>query len=134
VRSSKSELLIGGVGLVKGSLRNIGRVMFDLCNELEPEFERTGFLDDAPFQVVHLMVRFGTKWGEPDLGRIIKRHSELEVGIEVPMSAVGKAVRRNDMEVLDSVVRKATLRVLVAVAQKYELNGTVWEEQLASLK
>lgn len=134
MRNGNKEILIGGIGLVVGTLRNVGKVMVALCDELEPEFERTGFLDNAPFKVVHLMVRFGTDWGEPDLGRIIKRYSELEAGIEVPMSAVRKAIRRNDVDVLDSVIRKATLRVLVAVSQKYELDGTAWEQQLALLE
>jgi hypothetical protein len=129
MRDGKREILIGAVGLVKGSVRNGGRAMVAVCDELEPEFEQTGFLSDAPFKVVSLVLRYGTKWGEPDLGKINKRHSELEVGIELPISEL----RIMDEASLNAVVKKAALEALVATAQKYDLDGGVWENQLASL-
>ena len=129
MRDGKREILIGAVGLVKGSVRNGGKAMVAVCDEFEPAFEQTGFLDGAPFKVVSLVLRYGTKWGAPDLGKINKRHSELEVGIELPMSEI----RVMDEASLAAVFRKATLEALVAIAQKYDLDGGVWKAQLAPL-
>ena len=129
MRNGKREILIGAVGLVMGDVRNSGWAMVAICDELEPEFERTGFLDSAPFKLVHLILLFGTEWGEPELGRINKRNSELEARIEMPMAEI----RRLGVEPLKHLVKKVTLQVLVAVAQKYKLDGTAWEQQLASL-
>ena len=63
------------------------------------------------------------------MGKINKRHSELEVGIELPMSEI----RVMDEASLAAVFRKATLEALVAIAQKYDLDGGVWKAQLAPL-
>lgn len=103
--------------------------MVAVCDELEPMFEQTGFLNDAPFKVVSLILRYGTKWGEPNLGKINKRHSELEVSVDLPMAEL----RIMDEASLNVVVKKAALEALVATAQKYDLDGVVWKNQLASL-
>lgn len=129
MQDGKREILIGAVGLVKGSVRNGGKAMVAVCDELEPLFEQTSFLNGAPFKVVSLILRYGKQWGEPELGRINKKHSELEVGIELPMSEI----RMMDEARLTELVRKSALESLLVVAQKYDLDSEVWEEKLALL-
>jgi hypothetical protein len=126
MRDGKRELLIGGVSLVRGTVRNAGKAMVAACDGLEAGFEQTAFLGDAPFKVVSIILRFGTEWGEPDLGRVNKRHSELEAGIELPLAEI----RMMDESALSGVFRNAALKILVAVADKYELDGSYWKEQL----
>ena len=135
------QIVIGGIDLVKGRVHGADGAMFSVRNELDAELERTRFLDDAPFKVIRLTIRFGTQWGEPDLTGINERYAELEAGIELPMSEVQDL---DDWSLppavvlpttpLEDVVKKATLQVLVTVAQEYKLDGNVWKEKLTSLE
>lgn len=114
----KRKLLIGAVGIVKGTVRNGGKAMVAVCDEIGPKLERNGFLDNAPFEVISMILRYGAKWGDPEIGRINRAYSELEVNIEVPMSEI----RMLDTLELIEIVRKATIQVLDAVATKYSLH------------
>lgn len=134
------QIVIGGIDLVKGRVHGADGAMVSVEKELNAGLERTRFLDDAPFKVIRLTIRFGTQWGEPDLTGINERYAELEAGIELPMSEVQNLDNRPlppavvlPTTPLEHVVKKATLQVLVAVAQEYKLDGSVWEEKLASL-
>lgn len=124
----RRKLLIGAVGLVKGSVRNGGKAMVATCDDLEQQLDRTGFLINAPFEVISLILRYGTKWGDPEVGRINRAHSELEVAVEVPMAEI----RMLELAELTKVVKTVTLQALVAVASKYGLDGEVWKSQIPS--
>lgn len=124
----KRELLIGGVNLVKGRVKDVGKAMLAICDQFEPEFEETRFLEDAPFDVVSLLLRFGTKWGTPSIGKVNKRYFELEVGIEVPLDEL----KVMNYESLESVVRKVTLESLLVVAEQFGLESSRWSELLES--
>lgn len=126
MKNERRELLVGAVGLVKGSVRNGGKVMRSICDEFEPEFRRTCFLEKAPFEVVSLIIRYGTKREGPVLGGINRRHAELNVTVEVPMSEV----RTLDESKLTYIVRTLVLESLVEVAVKYCLDATTWKERL----
>jgi len=54
-------LLIGGVSLVRGRIRDAGLVMKEICDVLEPILLNSGFTDNAPFRTVSLIIRFGEK-------------------------------------------------------------------------
>ena len=128
MKNGKRELLIGAVGLVKGRVREDGKVMVATCNLLEPELESTKFLVCAPFDVVSLILRYGAKSGtEPEIGKI-NRHKELEVAIELAMSEV----RTMDFEALSKTIMNATLKSLTAVGKKYDLPVERWNKLLAS--
>ena len=134
------QIVIGRIDLVKGKVHNAIGAMRSVENKLNAEIERTRFLDDAPFKVIRLTIRFGTRWGEPDLTGINERYAELEAGIELPLSEVKNLDDRPlppavilPNTPLENVVGKAALQVLVSVAQEYKLEGNVWQEQLASL-
>ncbi|TDU68157.1 immunity protein 39 of polymorphic toxin system [Prosthecobacter fusiformis] len=122
MKNGKRELLIGAVGLVKGSVKYGGKAMVNVCNELEPELERTKFLENAPFSLVSVIIRYGTKWGDVELGKINRRHAELEAAVEVPISEV----RGLDASKLTDVVRTVVLETLVEVAMKYGLDQIFW--------
>ncbi len=123
MRNGKRELLIGGVGLVKGTIKNAGKAMINVCEEFEPEFERIRFLEKAPFTSVSLIIRYGMRWGAPEVGKINHRHSELEVAIEAPMAEL----RMLDESKLTGVVKKLTLIALVAIAMEYNLDQIHWK-------
>jgi len=134
------HLVIGAVKLVPGKVVSFAGAKASVSRELQPEFERTRFLHHAPFKVIRLTIRFGTRWGEPEFIGINERYAELEVGIEMPLSEVRNLDDRPLLPAvlcpttpLQDVVKKATFRVLVAVAQKYGLDGRAWQEKLSSL-
>lgn len=121
IEQKKRKLLIGAVGLVKGSVRNGGKAMVAVCDEFEPKLDQSDFLGMAPFKVISLILKYGTEWGMPQIGRINKSHSELEVAVEIPMVEV----RMLDEAELIEVVRNAVIETLRAVATKYSLNAVI---------
>jgi Immunity protein 39 len=120
---TKRNLLIGAIGLVKGKVRDGGKAMVSICDELEPHFLSSKFLEKAPFQVISLIIRYGYKHGKPEIGKINKRYSELEVAIELPMEEI-KGLK---YDALRSHFRTSTLESLIAVAHQYDLHHSIWE-------
>lgn len=103
---------------MKGRVREAGLTMKEICDELEPMLNEIGFTDNAPFRTVSLIIRFGEKTNlTPDYEPISKRHSELPVAVEMELSGLRTASR----EVVKSAFVKATIDVLIDVAQKYNL-------------
>jgi len=131
MKNGKRQLLIGAVGLVKGNVREAGRAMVAVCDELEPELQSTCFLAGAPFDVVSLILRFGTKWGdEVEIGEINNRYRELEVAVELPMSEI----LMMDFGDLCDTFMFTTLRALIAVGKSYDLPIERWTILLAPLE
>jgi hypothetical protein len=54
-------LLIGGVSLVKGRVREAGPAMREICDELEPLLQDIDFVVNAPFNTISMIIRFGKK-------------------------------------------------------------------------
>ena len=111
-------LLIGGVSLIKGRVREAGIVMQEICNELEPILKEIGFVNNAPFNTVSLIIRFGENNNlVPEYGPINKRYSELPVAIEFEL----EGLRLANKDAVKSEFVAATLSVLLDVAKKYAL-------------
>lgn len=116
--SEQRILLIGGVSLVKGRVREAGLVMQKICNELEPFLKEIGFVDNAPFKTVSMIIRFGEKTNlNPEYEPINKRHSELPVSVEFKLSSLCTASK----EAVKNAFVKATIDVLADVAHRYNL-------------
>lgn len=47
----KKILLIGGVSLTKGRIKDVGLVMKEICDELEPMLNKICFINSAPFEL-----------------------------------------------------------------------------------
>ncbi|HBV20919.1 MAG TPA: hypothetical protein DEF07_04265 [Nitrosomonas sp.] len=111
-------LLIGGVSLVKGRVKESGLVMKEICDELEPMLQEIGFVDNAPFKTVSMIIRFGEKTDlTPDYDPINKRYSELPVAVEMELASLRIASK----ETLKNAFVKATIDVLIDIARKYNL-------------
>lgn len=111
-------LLVGGVGVVKGRIREAGSVMAEICDEWEPHLRACDFVGNAPFKTVSLVIRFGeSESEEPDFMRIDGRNRELPVSYEIPMARL----RRETRERVDEEFRRVTKLVLLATAEKYGL-------------
>ncbi len=111
-------LLIGGVSLIKGRVKEAGIAMKEICDELEPLLQGIGFVENAPFNTVSMIIRFGEKTDlTPEYGPISKRHSELPVAVEMELASLRVASK----DVVKSAFVKATIDVLLHVAKKYDL-------------
>lgn len=127
MKNNKRELLIGAVSLVKGSVREGGKAMVAVCDALEPEIESSNFLEDAPFDVVSLILRFGSKYDtKAEIGNVNKSYRELEVAFELPMSEL----REMDFKTLYQAFMAATLCSLIDIGRQYQLPIDRWEEFL----
>ena len=125
----QKQLLIGGVGLVRGRVRDAGPVMVEICDELEPHLNEIGFTDSAPFRTVSLILRFGEKEDlSPEYSRIDRRHQELPVAVELPMEVLRKAKR----DELKQLFRAATMATLIDVGRKYDLPVTDLEKRVTA--
>lgn len=114
----KRRLLIGGVSLIRGRLRNSGMAMVRVCDSLEPLM--SAWLADAPFHTISLIVRYGTSTtAEVEIGRIDKRHSELPVAVQVALSDLQDV--QSDETQLDEIFCSHTLRALEGVGLRYSL-------------
>ena len=125
----KRQLLIGAVALVKGRVREDGKAMVKICDEFEPYFEKENFLENAPFDVISLIIRYGKITNHvPEIEKI-NRYSELEVAIELAMDSVRKA----DYSKLEMMIRKATLHSIIQVGKKYKLPTETFGKMLKNL-
>jgi hypothetical protein len=114
------HLLIGGVGLVRGSVQNAGVAMVAICDGLQPHLATSGWFPKAPFHCVSLIIRFAEATNlTAELGTISRRHRELAVSVDLNIreaQAVASSVPS-----LTALFRSATISALRAVAERYNL-------------
>jgi hypothetical protein len=115
---ARRRLLIGGVGLVRGRVAHAGPVMAEICDAWEPVLREIGYLDQAPFKTVSLVIRFGRcTSASPELSRVDRKNEELPASFELPMETLRSADRVQLRELFERVT-ELTLR---HVAQTYGL-------------
>jgi hypothetical protein len=129
--AEKRILLIGGVGLVRGRIKDAGRVMVEICDALEPLLNEIGFVKRAPFRTVSLIIRFGeTTDLTPQYDPIDRRHDELLVAVELEMAKL----RFESKDVVKRAFYDATLTVLDDVARKFDLPALPLESLSAPME
>lgn len=112
------NIVLGGVGLVEGDIRESGFAMVEITKEINPYLVNDGFLANAKFKLCHGIIRFGTKCDPfAQIGPISKRHNELRFAVEVEMGPLKRASR----EAVKAAFLKALIPCLFAIAVKYEL-------------
>ena len=122
--SPEMNIMLGGVGLIQGSIPGAGPVMVEIANEMNPYLVADGFLANAKFELCHGIIRFGTKCDPfAQIGPIRKRDNELQFAVEVEMAPL----RRASKEVVKAAFLKALIPCLFAIAVKYDLptNGLI---------
>jgi len=111
-------LVLGGVGLIKGDIRESGHAMVEIFDEINPYLVGDGFVSNAPFKLLNGIIRFGTKFDpHAEVGPIDKRHNELPFAVEVEMAPLRRASR----EKVKSEFLKAVIPALFAIAIEYDL-------------
>jgi hypothetical protein len=115
---NKRHLLLGGVGIVKGKIRNDGAAMVAVCDTLEPFL--SGCFSDVSFDTISVTIRYSAETiDEVEIGRIDKTHRELPVAVQVAISDL-QAIQ-SEPEVLQSAFQNQALKALSAVAEKFDL-------------
>lgn len=111
-------VVLGGVGLIKGDIRESGRAMVEITQEINPYLVEDGFLADVPFKLLNGIIRFGVKFDPyAQVGPIDKRNNELPFAFEIEMAPL----RRAPKDEVKAVFVKALIPALSAIAIKYEL-------------
>jgi hypothetical protein len=113
------KLVLGGASLTLARANKHDLcVMEEIMNELESRMIECGYLNDAPFKWVGLILRYGlTNEEEPHYQRINKKHGDLPVAIELDVHDLQDASR----EELKELFMIATLKTLIHVGKRYNL-------------
>jgi hypothetical protein len=122
------KLVLGGASMTLAPTNphsiDVGTAIMD---ELEQVMIETGYLANAPFKWVGIILRYGLKNEDvPHYQRINKKHGDLPVAIELDTHELLDASR----EQLKEIFTIATLKILVHVGKKYELPYKEFEEKL----
>jgi hypothetical protein len=126
------KLVLGAVALTaaRNNQHDI-EVMGTIMDEIEPVMASTGYLDNAPFKWVGLILRYGLKNDDkPSYQRINKKHGDLPVAIELDTHELRHASR----DELKELFVIATLKVLVDVAKQYALPHERFEKMLRDMR
>ncbi|TCI01299.1 hypothetical protein EZV61_18670 [Corallincola luteus] len=117
---SEYPVLIAGVGLVKGRIKNIGQAMASVCDEVKPLIEQSKAFDAMRFKEINMVIRWAEESiNEPEIDPLRKSKKSLEVATTISLRE-GKAVE-NDPEQLKSLVKAELGKVLNAIEVKYGL-------------
>lgn len=128
--NQRKAVLIGGVGLVKGRVRNAGAVMVEICDELEPILRDGYYCQRAPFQTVSLIIRFGSRQNlDPEYQPIDNIHSELPMSVELEM----EVLKTMDRDQLKRLFLVATLKALIHAGHEFDLPTERLESVLKEL-
>ena len=120
-------LVIGGVGIVRGSVKGLGPALHALSHEVSSEIQRQNLFSAAPFRSVSLIVKYGNNSiPTPQIGRI-NRHQELEVSTQASIEELRSA--RGNVGGLKSILEPYILGTLSAVCDKYGLTRHGADEQ-----
>ena len=113
-------VLIGGVGLVKGHIKNIGQAMVSVCDEVKPVIEQSNAFEGMPFKEINMIIRWAEESiSEPEIGPLLKSKQSLNVATTISLRE-GKAVE-NSPDKLKSLVKAELTKVLNAIEVKYGL-------------
>lgn len=118
-------LVLGGVGLVRGSVRGVNPAMVAVAKTLGPHIIAAGWRPKVPFAYVHLMLKFGEAKAGTEIRRVSARYKDLPVARELSMKDCQQAAKEGRL--LELFLRE-TLKALEDVAKHYELDAKWIEE------
>lgn len=126
------KISLGGTSLTLARCnRHTSAVMIEICNEIECQIMADGYLENAPFLWVGLILRFGLKnEDQPHYQRIDTKDGELPVAIELDEHELRDASR----EELKQLFMIATLKTLIHIGTKYSLPQESFSKKLRELQ
>lgn len=126
------KLVLGGSSLTLARLEHVPDFQAApiVRDDLEREMIESGYLDDAPFKWIGVVIRYGLKYeAEPHYNGIDKKHGDLDLAIEIDTHDLLDA----DLAGVIAMFRKATLIALVHAGEKYGLKVDRMKDLLAEV-
>ena len=112
------NLVVGGVSLVKCKVKRYGPAILAARNKIETALEENGYLAEAPFRTVSLILRFGTYNNPtPEIGKIDSRRRLLPVAVELDANDLATI----DLQGLERHFHGVMIEVLCDVAANFDL-------------
>ena len=126
--SHDRKIVLSAVSLTKARTRPFDLdVMGELMDEVEHIMVTTGYLNNAPFKWVGLILRYGLKNEDiPHYQRINKKYGDLPLAIELDTHELREASRE---ELKDRFI-VATLNALIHAGKKYDLPTKALQQRL----
>jgi hypothetical protein len=115
------KLVLGAVALTKARIlaKQSGAAANRVRDDLENEMIASGYLDNAPFKWVSIIIRYGLiDESTPHYDRVSQKHGDLPLAIEIDTHRLVDATE----DEMVSIYRKAVLTSLVHAGEKYGLN------------
>jgi len=117
---SNHPILIGGVGLVKGRIKNLSQAMVAVCEEVRHLIEQSNAFEGMPFKEINMVIRWDeNSVSEPEIGPLRKSNQSLEVSTTISLRE-GKAVE-NEPDQLELLVKSELTKVLKLIEAKYDM-------------
>ena len=112
-------LLIGGVGLVKGSVKELSPSLRDVSLELDEKLKTIKWSESAPFETLSLILRYGEEKSEIiEIGRINNKYKEIEVAAQSSIKELREAQKESKLK---EVVTSYAILAINEVSKKYGL-------------
>lgn len=126
------KIVLSGVSLTKARLNpHSFQVGPEVMDDIEKLMMLTGYLENAPFKWVGLILRYGLKnEDQPHYQRISEKHGDLPLAIELDTHDLQHASH----EELKDRFMVATLKSLVDVGMKYGLPYAKFADLLAQIQ
>jgi len=116
---TKPCLIVGGVGIKKGRIRNSQQAMIRLAKDINPFLIEEGLLKGAPFELINVIFRYGSKFDpNADRGSIYKPRNELPIAVEVDINTL----RNESVDVVWRAFAEVLVSALFQVVSIYKLN------------
>jgi hypothetical protein len=126
------KLVLSGIALTTAriSAKQNGTALNLIRDEIEQEMVQSGYLENAPFKWVGLIIRYGLVNDiEPHYQKINAKYGDLPLAIEID---VHRLLGVTEPEMV-SVYRKAILIALSHAGDKYHLNTKRIKQMLVEL-
>lgn len=111
----------GGVALVTGRVKNDGKTLKRIQDNIESLIINSDFLKGSLFRWIGLIYRYGKKTDlKVEFKKINKTYESLPIALELDMEILEWADKYN-LELLHDIFMIAALEALIQVGQKYKL-------------
>lgn len=114
-------LVLGGVGLIKGRIRESQGAMIEITREINPFLVNSNTLENAPFSLLSGCILYGNRFDPfAKIGPINKVHDEFSFSVEVEMLPLQFA----NKEIVKLAFVSAVIPALLVITDKFELTNT----------
>ncbi|WP_087723661.1 Imm39 family immunity protein [Pandoraea sp. PE-S2T-3] len=115
---TEKALLVGAVSLVKHRFRGEGQIVLAVRDEIDAAMKRNGFLINAPFTTVSLIIRYADKDDmRTEIGKVNRENGVIPIAVQVNVGCLSAM----DAAELQNAFRKLLIEVLCDLAANFDL-------------